>query len=89
MAHAGHPFEFKSIGIPGWVIGGGKKKYGGMPFCTRSDGSIMKETDAMMRYICRQSGLYPTDPLTAYKNDWFCEPDQYGTFFNKVHQHIL
>ena len=55
---AGVGFEFKPIDVITWTLGS-KKKYGGMPFCVRSDGSIMKETDPIARYICRQIGLYP------------------------------
>jgi glutathione S-transferase len=82
-------FEFKPIPILAWVnpLGGNKAKYGGMPFCIRSDGGIMRETDPILRYICRHNNMYPSNPLDAYKNDFLVE--KYQKFFNDVHLCIL
>ena len=89
MDLAGMQFEFKPISIGGWVlpVTGNKKKYGGMPFCIRSDGGIMRETDPIVRYIARHNGMYPTDAREAYQNDLIVE--KYQKYFNDVHLSIL
>ena len=74
------------MSIPSWITMG-KKKYGGMPFCERKDGSIMKETDPIARYICRQIDEYPTNPLDCYRNDYIIQ--RYQGFFNNVHKTVL
>ena len=33
----------------------------------------MKETVPIARYIARHNGLYPTEPLDAWRNDWIIE----------------
>jgi hypothetical protein len=87
LDRANVPFEFKPISFPAWLVGGKKKTYGGLPFTVRKDGSIMKETDPIARYICRQCDLYPTAPLDAYWNDFIIM--KYGTPFNQVHANLL
>jgi hypothetical protein len=84
---ANHPFEFKPISLPAWVLGGQKKVYGGLPFAVRSDGSVMKETDPIGRYICRFCNLYPTVPIDCYWNDYIIQ--WYQKFFNEVHLSLL
>jgi hypothetical protein len=86
MDKANVKFEFKPISVPAWVTME-KPKYGGMPFCVRSDGSLMKETDPIGRYICRFCDLYPTVPIDAYWNDYIIQ--WYQKFFNLVHLSLL
>ena len=76
LSHAGKEFKFVAVSVPEWISGVGKKKYGSLPVVERSDGTFMKETVPIARYIAQHNDYYPVDPMECYKNDWFVEKFQ-------------
>lgn len=44
-----------------------------MPFVQRADGSYMKETVPIARYIARVHGYFPADVLEAFRCDWIVQ----------------
>ena len=76
LSYANVPHENVDISFPKFFVGGVKKRFGSMPVIERSDGTFMKETPPMARYIARHNGLYPEDPIEAWRNDWIVEKFQ-------------
>jgi glutathione S-transferase len=56
-----------------FFAGSTRKTFGSLPVVQRSDGTYMKETVPICRYIARHHGYYPTNTLEALRNDWFVE----------------
>lgn len=87
LKHANVKFVFDGISM--FEMGTtALKKYGAVPVCMRADGSLMKETEPIGRYIARMCDLYPKSPIEAYRNDWICE-SQYKPCFDKLNIHKL
>ena len=54
-------------------MGTTKKTYGELPVVKRTDGTYMRETVPIARYIARHNDLYPTDEIEIWKNDWIVQ----------------
>jgi hypothetical protein len=87
LKHANVKFEFDGIAMFEMATSA-LKKYGAVPVCMRADGSLMKETEPIGRYIARMCDLYPTSPIECYRNDWLCE-SIYKPCFDKLNVHNL
>ena len=59
--------------------------FGFVPVIQRSDGTYMKDTGPMLRYIARHNNFYPSDPLEAWRCDWLVE--KYQPLINVMNAH--
>ena len=73
MNHAGINYERKQIHPVKFFGGSSKKTFNVLPVLQRSDGSYMRETVPMARYIARTHGYYPSNPVEAFRCDWFVQ----------------
>lgn len=67
----------------------GKLPAGQVPLWIDTDGTVYNQTNAIMFLIARQTGLWPSDPLQQYNNEWAgCQFDDlwkkefYGVFLS-------
>ena len=71
--YVGLEVKYVPVSFAYW-FSGGKSAYGGaLPAVKRSDGSYMKETAPISRYLARHNGLYPTNPREARECDLMVE----------------
>ena len=79
------PFKCRKVSVVEWTMGSAKKIYGELPVVQRSDGSFMKETVPIARYIARHNNLYPKDDIEAWRCDFIIQ--RYQTVISRLNLH--
>lgn len=73
LSHAEIPFEDKRAEILDWPNVKPLMPGGQLPCLELSDGLKMGQTNAILRYLGKKYGYYPSDPLKAYKMDYIID----------------
>ena len=69
LAHKGVKFEDNRIGFPDWPAMKPKMPGGQVPVLELSDGTMLNQTQSILRYIGKVYGYYSIDPMEAYLID--------------------
>ena len=85
LSYCKMPFRCKEISIIEWTMGPAKRMYGQLPVVQRSNGTYMKETVPIARYIARHNSLYPTDDIEAWRCDFIIQ--RYQTVISRLNLH--
>eukprot|EP00967_Tisochrysis_lutea_P064505 scaffold83577_cov30-Tisochrysis_lutea.AAC.1 len=65
LAYAGIQFTDERIGFSEWAERKPSTPFGQMPVLTLADGTEIAQQKAILRFIGKQTGLYPEDPIEA------------------------
>ena len=85
LYHAGKQYKLKEHGIAGWVSYK-KIKYGELPCIERSDGTFMKDTLAISRYLAAHFRFMPEESMENFWCDQITEIF-YGLYIGKILPH--
>ncbi|XP_078383976.1 hematopoietic prostaglandin D synthase-like isoform X1 [Oculina patagonica] len=67
LSFAAANIEFEDIRLDGdeWAKekASGRPPFGQMPFIVTPEGKVLGQSGAVMKYICKKAGMYPSDPF--------------------------
>lgn len=69
LLHAGVEFEDKRIQFQDWPGMKPSIRWGGLPSLELASGATLMQSHSILRFVGRETALYPTDPLEAQKVD--------------------
>lgn len=69
LVAAGVKFTDERIPPPSWPALKATTPWGSMPFLSLADGTVLAQSNTILRFIGKKTGTYPEDPLAAARVD--------------------
>ena len=82
LSHAGIPYKDRLITFDQWPAIKPTMPNGVVPVLELANGTLMGETHPILRYLAKQHGYYPEDPIIAAKNEEIL--DEFNTIIENV-----